>query len=72
MLPGPDGELITRKGAMLDREQFSVMLTDYYRARNWNAASGLQTQSGLRALGLGWCAGELKRLGALGSDGKDN
>lgn len=65
MLPGPGGELITRKGAVLDRQRFSALLREYYRARGWDEASGLQTRAVLGNLGLECCMAELQRLGAL-------
>ncbi len=54
MLPGPGGELITRKGAVLDRDGFERMLDEYYRHRGWETATGLQTDAKLRELGLEW------------------
>jgi len=52
MLPGPQGELITRKGAVLDRDKFEAMLDEYYQVRGWDVATGLQKKSTLRRLGL--------------------
>ena len=45
MLPGPGGELITRKGAVLDREKFAIMMDEYYALRGWDPGSGLQTSA---------------------------
>jgi len=62
MLPGPGGELITRKGAVPDRQQFESMLDEYYRARGWDAATGLQKKETLERLGLGDMIDGMKHL----------
>ncbi|HEX9896986.1 MAG TPA: aldehyde ferredoxin oxidoreductase N-terminal domain-containing protein [Dehalococcoidales bacterium] len=50
--PGKDGEIIVRKGAMLDRVKFEEMKREYYQLRGWDAASGLQTKAKLEELNL--------------------
>ncbi len=50
--PGKDGEIIARKGAMLDRAKFEEMKREYYQLRGWDAASGLQTKAKLAELDL--------------------
>jgi aldehyde:ferredoxin oxidoreductase len=50
--PGKDGEIIVRKGAMLDRAKFEEMKREYYRLRGWDAVSGLQTKAKLEELNL--------------------
>lgn len=64
MLPGKDGELTSRLGAMLDRTEFENMLSDYYSLRGWDTASGLQTAQRLKNLNLEYVIDELKRLKA--------
>ena len=66
MLPGKDGELTSRLGAMLDRTEFENMLSDYYCLRGWDPQTGLQTEASLKKLGLGFLAETLKRIKALG------
>jgi len=39
MLPGPGGELITRKGAVLECDKFEAMMDEYYAIRGWAAGS---------------------------------
>ncbi len=53
MLPGPGGELITRKGEVLERDRFEKMMDEYYELRGWEAATGLQKKQTLAKLGLG-------------------
>jgi aldehyde:ferredoxin oxidoreductase len=50
--PGKDGEIIVRKGAMLDRAKFEEMKREYYQLRGWDPASGLQTKAKLAELNL--------------------
>ena len=52
MLPGPGGELRTRKGKVVEREQFEKMMDDYYTLRGWNVTTGLQTRKTLERLSL--------------------
>ena len=65
MLPGKDGELTSRLNAKLDREQFNTMLSDYYRLRGWDPATGLQTEECLKKLGLAYVAETLKNIKPL-------
>jgi len=65
MLPGPAGELITRMGAVLDREKFTAMMDEYYSLRGWNGASGLQTEAVLEKLGLSDIASRLRQAGGF-------
>jgi aldehyde:ferredoxin oxidoreductase len=68
LLPGKDGELTSRLNAKLDRSEFDGLLSDYYRLRGWDPASGLQTAQCLKGLNLEYVIDELKRLQALGTD----
>jgi aldehyde:ferredoxin oxidoreductase len=49
---GQGEETISRKGAVVDREQFEAMKTEYYQLRGWDPVTGLQTKSKLHQLGL--------------------
>ena len=68
MLPGPGGELISRKGKVVEREQFEKMMDDYYALRGWDAASGLQTKKGLEALSLSDILPEMETRGLLAEE----
>jgi len=50
--PGKDGEIITRKGATLDRTKFEEMKREYYQLRGWDKTRGLQTRAKLEELNL--------------------
>jgi aldehyde:ferredoxin oxidoreductase len=65
LLPGKDGEVISRKGEVVDREQFEKMKDEYYQLRQWDVATGLQTKSQLDDLGLKEVAQELQKKGLL-------
>ncbi len=65
ILPGPDGELISRKGAVIDRDKFEKMLNEFYRARGWDEASGLQKAETLRRVGIPEVIPELSRKEGL-------
>ncbi len=52
LAPGKDGEVISRKGAVVDRNEFERMKDEYYEIRGWDVATGLQTKAKLEGLGL--------------------
>jgi aldehyde:ferredoxin oxidoreductase len=65
MLPGPDGELITRKGAVVERDKFNTMMDEYYAIRGWDVKTGLQTAKKLEELGLSEILSEMEKRGLL-------
>jgi aldehyde:ferredoxin oxidoreductase len=64
--PGKDGEVISRKGAVLEREKVEKMKDEYYELRGWHVASGLQTEARLKELQLADVARDLAQRGLLG------
>ena len=52
LVPGKDGEIISRKGEVFERDKFETMKDDYYALRGWDVASGLQTKAKLEELEL--------------------
>ncbi|NQT48008.1 MAG: hypothetical protein HQ578_03440 [Chloroflexi bacterium] len=52
LVPGKDGETISRQGAVVDRDAFERMKDEYYQLRQWDVATGLQTKTRLKELGL--------------------
>jgi len=65
IVPGRDGELFSRKEAVVDRDQFEKMKGEFYKIRGWDEASGLQKRAKLEELGLGYVAKTLEREGLL-------
>jgi aldehyde:ferredoxin oxidoreductase len=65
LAPGKDGETISRKGHVLEREMFEGLKDEYYELRGWDVESGLQTRMKLEALNLHDVADELEKKGLL-------
>ncbi|MBW2143874.1 MAG: hypothetical protein JRG75_05695, partial [Deltaproteobacteria bacterium] len=65
LVPGKDGEIISRKGEMLAREDFEKLKDEFYGLRGWDVATGLQTRAKLRELGLDDVAVELADRGLV-------
>jgi len=63
LMPGKDGELICKEGAVLDRNEFEKMKTEYYGYRGWDADTGLPTIARLEELQLKDVAIDLKKRG---------
>lgn len=64
-VPGPGGEPVSRKGAMVDRESFERLKAEYYQLRGWNPQRGIPAESTLRVLDLPEVAEALQKRGIL-------
>jgi aldehyde:ferredoxin oxidoreductase len=64
-VPGRNGEIKSRKGAVIDREEFEKMKNEYYELRGWDVESGLQTRAKLKELQLEDIAGDMDKRGLL-------
>ena len=60
IVPGKNGEPISRKGAVIAREDFENLKSEYYGLRGWDIPSGLPTEKKLQELELSDIAAELK------------
>ena len=65
MVPGKDGEIVSRQGAVIERTDFEKLKSEYYELRGWEVKSGLPTETGLRNLELGDVAADLKKRDLL-------
>lgn len=65
ILPGKDGEVVSLKGRVVDRNAFEKMKDEYYQLRGWDVATGLQTATLLQILGLTEVAQDLEQRGLL-------
>jgi len=65
LAPGKDGEIISRKGAVVDRAEFERMKDEYYQLRGWDVTTGLQTKAKLVELGLQDIAKGLEQRGLV-------
>ena len=52
LAPGKNGEVISRKGAMLERTDFENMKDEFYALRGWDVKSGIPTKDKLKELDL--------------------
>jgi aldehyde:ferredoxin oxidoreductase len=59
LMPGKDGEVISRKGAVFAKDRFNKMLGEFYDLRGWDRESGLQKKDTLEEMGLGDIAQDL-------------
>lgn len=60
IMPGPGGNLISRIGAVVERDGFNRMLDDYYALRGWDIDTGFPAAGSLRDLGLDEVLPDLK------------
>ncbi|MCP4605318.1 MAG: hypothetical protein GY847_33165 [Proteobacteria bacterium] len=65
LAPGKGGEVITKKGTVVDRAEFERIKDEYYELRRWDVATGFQTRSQMEELGLGDIADDLETRGLL-------
>lgn len=66
LVPGKEGQVISRRGAIVNRTEFDLMRKEYYALRGWDTATGFQTQGTLDSLGLTDVAFTLEKRGLLG------
>jgi aldehyde:ferredoxin oxidoreductase len=59
LVPGKNGEIISRIGCVLDRNEFENIKTEYYALRGWDPVSGLPTRAKLDELDLNEVADDL-------------
>ncbi|MBM3131726.1 MAG: hypothetical protein FJZ95_01670 [Chloroflexi bacterium] len=65
LVPGPDGEGVSRKGAVLAREDFEKLKREYYALQGWDPSTGLQTREKLVELEIEDIAEGLASHGAM-------
>jgi len=63
MVPGKDGEPLSRLGMVVDRDEFEKMKDEYYGYRGWDVESGYQTKEKLHELKLDDVADDLEKRG---------
>ena len=68
LMPGQNGETVSRKGKVLERSEFETMKDEYYLFRGWDVDSGYPVRSKLRDLDLGDVAESLQVKGLLKKD----
>jgi aldehyde:ferredoxin oxidoreductase len=58
LAPGKEGQVISRKGAKLERKDFEKMKDEFYTLRGWDVSSGIPTKEKLKELDLDDIASE--------------
>jgi len=65
LVPGKGEEVLSRKGSVVDRGEFERTKDEYYRLRQWDVATGLQTRAKLEELELKDVARDLEKRGLI-------
>ena len=65
-MPGPQGKIISKQGAVVEPQEFEDMKSEYYRLRGWDVETGFLTESGLAHVGLQEITDDLEKKGLLG------
>jgi aldehyde:ferredoxin oxidoreductase len=65
IVPGKNGEPVSRKGAVVERAKFEQLKSEYYELRGWDVDSGLPTRAKLKDLQLEDIASDLAARGLL-------
>ncbi len=65
MVPGPGGKQTSRKGQMMDRDTFKLMLDEYYQERGWDVETGYPSKEHLQELSLDYVVADLSKLGKV-------
>ena len=65
LVPDKNGEVVSRKGARIERTDFEKLKSEYYELRGWEVKSGLPTGAKLRDLELGDVAADLEQRDLL-------
>lgn len=65
LVPGKGDKSISRKGAVIDRQEFERSRDEYYQIRQWDVATGLQTRAKLEELDLADVARDLEQRGLI-------
>jgi aldehyde:ferredoxin oxidoreductase len=63
LMPGKNGEIISRVGAFVEKDKFEQMKTEYYGYRGWDAETGFPTKAKLEELQLKDVAADLEKRG---------
>jgi len=65
IMPGKDGAILSKLGAVVDRDEFEKLKSEYYGLRGWDVETGLPTRAKLEELRLGDVAVDLAGRGLL-------
>jgi aldehyde:ferredoxin oxidoreductase len=68
LVPGEEGQVVSKKGAVFDRGKFENIKEEYYELRGWDIATGLLKTEMLEGLGLQEIAQDLEQRGLTAGD----
>jgi aldehyde:ferredoxin oxidoreductase len=68
LMPGKDGEIISKVGFKMERADFEDLLTEYYGLRGWGTETGFPTSARLSELGLSDIVEDLRSRDLLGDN----
>ncbi len=63
LAPGADREPVSRKGSLVNKDDYTAILKEYYELRGWNTNTGLQTRKQMHDLDLSDIWDELESQG---------
>lgn len=66
LVPGRNGKILSKIGAIVDHDEFEKMKSEYYQLRGWDVETGFPTKTKLIELGLGDISSSLKKGSLLG------
>jgi aldehyde:ferredoxin oxidoreductase len=65
IVPGKDGEIVSKEGAVVDKQDFEILKDEYYELRGWDVESGLPKVNTLQQFDMKDIADELNARGLL-------
>ncbi len=65
LVPGKNGEPVSRIGSIIERQGFEQMKDEYYRIRDWDLKTGLPVRESLKSIDLEDVADDLEKRGIL-------
>jgi aldehyde:ferredoxin oxidoreductase len=65
IVPGKDGEIVSKEGAVIDRQDFETLKDEYYELRGWDVESGLPKADTLQEFDMNDIADDLSERGLI-------
>ena len=65
IVPGKNGEIMSKEGSVIDRQDFEVLKDEYYELRGWDVESGLPKADTLQQFDMKDIADDLNERGLI-------
>ena len=65
IVPGKNGEIVSKEGAVIDRQEFETLKDEYYGLRGWDIETGLPKATTLKNFDMADIAEDLAQRGLL-------